>query len=104
MSHIARHLPHRQVGRNGIEVCAPPRVFARMKYLPYGAWRCRDGREVLFNRFYQPIWQRRPGGPVEEADLNQWISGIVSERHYYTDATADKERAARRALREWMGK
>ena len=27
-------------------------------WLPYGRWRCADGREVLFNRFYEPIWER----------------------------------------------
>ena len=30
-------------------------------WLPYGRWACADGREVLFNRFYEPIWERTDG-------------------------------------------
>jgi hypothetical protein len=30
-------------------------------YLPYGIWTCDDGREVMFNRFYEPIWERANG-------------------------------------------
>jgi hypothetical protein len=36
--------------------------------LPYGIWICADGREVLFNRAYSPIWQRSPGQLAEPAD------------------------------------
>jgi hypothetical protein len=35
---------------------AAERVMRRR--LPYGSWTRADGREVLFNRHYQPIWQR----------------------------------------------
>ena len=28
------------------------------RVLPYGMWTCDNGREVLFNRNYSPIWQR----------------------------------------------
>lgn len=27
--------------------------------LPYGKWTCEDGREVLFNRRYEPIWEKQ---------------------------------------------
>ena len=33
--------------------------------LPYGQWVTADGREVLFNRRYVPIWQRHPGQAAE---------------------------------------
>jgi hypothetical protein len=42
---------------------AIPAIFA------YGKLICADGREVLFNWSYQPIWQRSgPGKTATEAD------------------------------------
>jgi hypothetical protein len=40
---------------------------------PYGVWTCADGREVMFNREYAPILERRPGQPVRAANPNEWI-------------------------------
>jgi hypothetical protein len=57
-----------------------PRPFALTKnerlrrWLPYGIWICESGREVLFNRAYQPIFERAaPGLPAVPADPNEWI-------------------------------
>src|SRR3954468_2839309 len=36
--------------------------------LPLGRWTCSDGREVLFNGFEEPIWERRPGADATPAD------------------------------------
>ncbi|TXM99216.1 hypothetical protein FV222_13340 [Methylobacterium sp. WL103] len=41
--------------------------------LPYGRWTCRDGREVLFNRYYVPTWQRRPGEAPTPADPDERV-------------------------------
>lgn len=76
----------------------------RKKLLPYGIWTCADGREILFNRFYEPIWQRRPGEAIEEADRNEYVAEIRQERWFYKDGTKDKAGAARRALRDWMSR
>jgi hypothetical protein len=38
------------------------------KQLPYGCWRCSDGREILFAREYTAICQRSPGQPPALAD------------------------------------
>ncbi len=51
--------------------------------LPYGKWTCADGREVLFNRGYKPIWQRL-GGCVSAADRNEWVKWEKQE-WFYTD-------------------
>jgi hypothetical protein len=59
--------------------------------LPYGRWVCEDGREVLFNRFYEPIWQRR-GGNAEPADCHERV-GHARQSWFCTDA--DGERAKR---------
>jgi hypothetical protein len=44
--------------------------------LPYGMWRCADGREVLFNRYYRAIWQRYPRQVVTLADREEWVPWI----------------------------
>jgi len=44
--------------------------------LPYGKWICADGREVLFNREYTPILQRRPNGPTEVASPTEWVPWV----------------------------
>ena len=49
--------------------------------LPYGIWTCADGREILFNRDYKPIWSRMNGrncySPLSERmDRLEW-AGVV---------------------------
>jgi hypothetical protein len=39
--------------------------------LPYGLWTHDDGREVLFNRGYRPMWTRRPGQPAQPAKSDE---------------------------------
>ena len=50
---------------------------------PYGKWTCPDGREVLFNRQYWPILERRRGEKAKPADPNERIPWI--EQEYYFD-------------------
>ena len=58
----------------------------RRKHLPYGLWTCADGREVLFNREYQPIYQRK-NGVLSPADPNEWVD-YTSQRFFYSDRKA----------------
>jgi hypothetical protein len=44
--------------------------------LPFGMWRCADGREVLFNRSYRAIWQRSPERGVTLADRDEYVRWI----------------------------
>jgi hypothetical protein len=53
--------------------------------LPYGIWRCRGGREVLFNRCYQPIWQRQ-GDIIQPAERTNRITGITAQAWFYSAA------------------
>jgi hypothetical protein len=46
---------------------------------PYGMWTCRNGREVLFNRRYYPVLERRPGRPAMAAALSEWVDGITQQ-------------------------
>ena len=41
--------------------------------MPFGKWTCADGREVLFNRHYFPIWEKCPGTPAAPADPAEWV-------------------------------
>lgn len=41
--------------------------------LPYGMWVCANGREVLFNRHYAPIWERSPGMSAKEANHGEMV-------------------------------
>jgi hypothetical protein len=52
---------------------------------PYGQWTCADGREVLFNRGYAPILERRPGKLAKPARPGEWVGGIVKEKWFFDD-------------------
>jgi hypothetical protein len=56
-------------------------------YLPYGKWKCDDGREVLFNRDYCPIWEKSADGSVAVIQPDVYVKHEMSE-HYYNDRTA----------------
>jgi hypothetical protein len=53
---------------------------------PYGLWSCTDGREVIFNRDYWPILERRPGEKAKPANPNEWIWGIRAHDYFFDDA------------------
>lgn len=76
----------------------PRRINERTAPLmPYGAWRCADGREVLFNRGYYPIFERRPGGEAMRADPDEWIENIVLAVWFYGAEDSCRYQSARRA-------
>ncbi len=60
------------------------RIAELKRSLPYGVWTCADGRQVLFNRGYKPLLQRK-GGVVLKADQEEWVS-FVDQKWFYTDA------------------
>jgi hypothetical protein len=64
----------------------PPRLStSRYRWLPYLVWTCGDGREVLFNHGYRPIWQRRPGKAAEKANPDEWVLWIVKRQYLFDD-------------------
>ncbi len=52
--------------------------------LPYGLWTCADGREVLFNRWYQPIAQRAPSEDVTPIAYDTRVPW-VAQAWFYKD-------------------
>ncbi len=61
-----------------------PRRVCLRSTLPYGMWTCADGREILFNRNYQPIWQRIDG-VFTAADRDEWVPWV--EQSWFFDDT-----------------
>lgn len=92
------------VSRKGRQVFVSRDEFKRMNELSYGIWECEDGRQVLFNRFYEPIYERRPGEPARPADPHERIGRAYQRWFYIDDARSERDKmaAARRALDEWL--
>lgn len=68
--------------------------------LPAGRWTCADGREVLFNSFEEPIWERRPGAEATPADPHERVSRIVWTDIIYGDAHRHHQR--RDLAKTWL--
>jgi hypothetical protein len=54
---------------------------------PYGKFICSDGREVLFNRDYMALFERRPGEPARPADCFEWVENIIKHEWYFHDGS-----------------
>lgn len=79
--------------------------------VPYGCWTTGDGREVLFNRSYWPILERRPGKPAKPARPSEWVEDIVQSEYFFDDWSApwrsantvcrSSQAVCNRVLAEW---
>ena len=95
--------------RHEVAICRDQSQAASFKpmrlYLPYGKWTCADGMEILFNRDYRPIWEKRPDGTVIAANPDEWI--VFSKQEFcFGDARippSDKAtfRLCCNILKEW---
>jgi hypothetical protein len=76
---------------------------------PYGLWTCRDGREVLFDRNYKPIWQLHDG-IVEVADRREWVEHVHEEIFFDDQLPPHRQYAGMKRLRaivvrwQWVGR
>lgn len=61
-------------------------------YYPYGMWTCDDGREVLFNRAYQPIWERKGSGTAAPAQLDERVKWSKQQWIYDENASPARRR------------
>jgi hypothetical protein len=68
----------------------------RRIFLPYGQWTCPDGRVVLFNRGYRPIWERLADGTVRPADGTECVR-FSQQEWFYTDRHSEAESRKRAA-------
>ena len=65
------------------DIVDPGEFKPKRLYVPYGKWFCEDGREVLFNRDYTPIWSRSKDGLIERIDPATKTN--YSDREFYFD-------------------
>jgi hypothetical protein len=74
-------------------------LFPMRATLPYGKWSCADGREALFNRDFQPIWERLPGQASRRADRDA-IYEYAKEKRFFSDQNPPwtSDRSLRRSL------
>jgi hypothetical protein len=57
-------------------------LFTRWR-IPYGLWTCEGGREIIFNRDYKPIWERK-GGKVKPGNPKEWVK-FIDQRWFHSD-------------------
>ncbi|MNU19517.1 hypothetical protein D3C71_77460 [compost metagenome] len=62
---------------------------AARRTLPYGMWTLFDGRQILFNREYQPILEKKDELRAY-CDHNTWVdhSLIETQMYFYNDVTS----------------
>jgi hypothetical protein len=70
--------------------------------MPYGKWDCDDGREVLFDRDYVPIFERRSGQGAVRADPEELIPW-KTQNYFYGERESEAvcRKRAEAVLREW---
>lgn len=59
-------------------------LYSARRSIAYGIWTTEDGREVVFNREYQPILQR-VNGVNKFADPSEFIKGIIKTEYLFGD-------------------
>lgn len=60
--------------------------------MPYGMWRQADGREVIFNRQYIPMFERNGGGGVRK--ILEYCRINFEEEHFFRDDATHNPREA----------
>lgn len=89
-----------RTSNSGRKILTSAADFHRRNNLPYGLWICPDGREILFNRFYEPLWQRYPGQNPTPANPTEFIK-FAKQSWFYKDSTKDKTKVAEQELTKW---
>ena len=70
--------------------------------IPYGVMLCEDGREVMFDHDYAPMYQRYPGQLPTRADPKEEVNPRRSKWLYEpTTPPAQRKRLQDNALRQW---
>lgn len=67
-----------------------PMTKAGPRHLPYGFYVDQDGNQILFNRRYQPIVGRTPGGWVYGVNPDTWIK-CKEQRYFYDDGSLNPQ-------------
>lgn len=91
------------VTRFGRRVFATKRVFARCHEMAYGVATACNGEQVMFNRFYEPIWRRpHDRAPALAATPDSMaIQGVYAFCYDDGHAEVEKVRRAAAVMTEW---
>jgi hypothetical protein len=54
-----------------------------VKPFPIGCWHTSDGRQILFDAGYHPIWQRHRDGSIELVNPSKWIDDILYDEFFF---------------------
>lgn len=98
VTHARRQLAARQIIPDEPRCARYADIEKMVSQLPYGMWVCADGRVVIFNRNYSPIWERLPDGTVQRANPHEWIKW--TRQSWFDLGSARYERDARERLRK----
>jgi hypothetical protein len=76
-----------------------------VKPFPYGMWTTSNGRQVIFDRAYRPLWERSIG-VVRNADASEWVRDIAYSQFFFDDGQLPYRQCAgmkqlRRVLATW---
>jgi hypothetical protein len=97
------HLPRPTLNNWRLATSAIDRAY-RIIELPYVLWHTEDGRAILLNRLYRPLWQRTGDGPWEPVpgprDLQHWCEP-QAERYPILDTVPYYR--GRLILEDWLG-
>jgi hypothetical protein len=64
--------------------------------LAYGKWTTANGREVVYNRRYRPIWHRLSAGePWSRAEYAEFVRDIVGHEWFYNDGHGERQKVRR---------
>jgi hypothetical protein len=69
-----------------------------LEVLPYVRWVARDGRTVIFNRHYRPIWERLTDREIRRADSGEWVDWV--DQAWFGLGSMRYEKSAREAYRK----
>jgi crotonobetainyl-CoA:carnitine CoA-transferase CaiB-like acyl-CoA transferase len=101
-AHARRQLAARQFIPDEPRRATYAAVDLMVAELPYGFWKAADGRVVIFNRRYSPIWQRFADGEIRRANSGEWVRWI--EERWFDADRIRYEKSTRARLREILRK
>jgi hypothetical protein len=58
-------------------------AWSTVRPFPRGMWTCGDGRQVIFDRSYELVWEYLPNGICRAADPHEWVEDITRRKFFF---------------------
>ena len=100
LDHAMKPKKTEHISATGKKFYGTPAEFYLYNNLPFGRWTLADRREVLFNWFEEPLFQRSPDLPPAEMDRHAKVSSILWTDLIYNDAHRHHEK--RHLAKTWL--